>query len=95
MTGMTTHAAQALADAGRASNDKAMDDAAKRIVRVHIFDKVKFTVDSDFSTDGKLFKVCSKKYARGGGNKEDFKRHWATKSGWKVARSTITSGSAK
>ena len=44
MTGMTTHAAQALVDTGYASKDKAMDAAVKRIVRVFIFDKVKFTV---------------------------------------------------
>lgn len=89
--GMTTHAAQALVDTGYASNDKAMDAAVGRIVRVHIFEKVKFTVDSDFSTDGKLFRVCSRKYVKGGGNREDFKNHWTTKNGWKIARSTINS----
>jgi hypothetical protein len=31
-------------------------------------------VDSDFSPEGKLFRVCSKKHVKGGGNKEHFKR---------------------
>jgi len=88
---MTTHAARALVDTGYASNDKEMDAAVGRIVRLFIFDKVKFTVDSDFSTEGKLFKVCSRKYAKVGGNREDFKRHWTNKNGWKIARSTINS----
>jgi hypothetical protein len=89
--GMTAHAVQALVETGYASNEKAMDAAVARITRVFIFPKVKFTVDSDFSTEGKLFRVCSRKHVKGGGNKEHFKRHWTTNNGWKIARSTINS----
>jgi hypothetical protein len=60
--GMTAHAVQVLVETGYASDEKAMDAAAvARITRVFIFPKMKFTVDSDFSTEGKLFMVCSKK----------------------------------
>jgi hypothetical protein len=52
---------------------------------------MKFTVDSDFSTEGKLFRVCSKKHVKGSGNKEHFKHHWMMNNGWKIARSTINS----
>jgi hypothetical protein len=85
------HAVQALVEMGYASDEKAMDAAVARITRVFIFPKVKFTVDSDFSTEGKLFRVCSKKHIKGGGNKEHFKHHWTTNNGWKIARSTIKS----
>jgi hypothetical protein len=89
--GMTVHAVQALVKMGYASDEKAMDAAVARITRVFIFPKVKFTVDLDFSTERKLFRVCSKKHVKGGGNKEHFKRHWTTNNGWKIARSTINS----
>jgi hypothetical protein len=82
---------QALVETGYASNEKAMDAAVARITRVFIFPKVKFTVDLDFSLEGKLFRVCSKKHVKGGGNKEHFKHHWMTNNGWKIARSTINS----
>jgi hypothetical protein len=89
--GMTVHAVQALVEMGYVSDEKAMDVAVARITRVFIFSKAKFTVDSDFSTEGKLFWVCSKKHIKGSGNKEHFKCHWMTNNGWKIARSTINS----
>jgi hypothetical protein len=89
--GITAHVVQALVEMGYTSNEKAMDAAVARITRVFIFPKVKFTVDSDFSPEGKLFRVCSKKHVKGDGNNEHFKRHWTTNNGWKIARSTINS----
>jgi hypothetical protein len=89
--GMTAHAVQALVETRYASDEKAMDAAVARITRVFIFPKVKFTVDSDFSTEGKLFRVCSKKHVKGSGNKEHFKCHWMTNNSWKIARSAINS----
>jgi hypothetical protein len=83
--GMTAHAVQALVEMGYTSDEKAMDAAVARITRAFIFPKVKFTVDSDFSTRGKLFRVCSKNHIKGGGNKEHFKCHWTTNNGWKIA----------
>ena len=89
---MMPHAAQALEETGHASTDKAMDATVARIARVHIFPKVKFTVESDFDADRKLFKVCARKYVKGGGgSKEHFKTHWTKKKGWKIARATINS----
>jgi hypothetical protein len=73
--GMTAYAVQALVEMGYGSNEKAMDGAVARITRVFIFPKVIFTVDLDFSTEGKLFKVCSKKHVKGSGNKEHFICH--------------------
>ena len=89
---MTTHAVQALVDTGHASTDKAMDATLARIARDHIFDKVKFTVESDFSTEGKLYKVCCRKYVKGGGgSKEHFKIYWWINNGWKIVRTAINS----
>ena len=89
---MTTHAAQVLVANGYATSNKAMDATVARIARVHIFPKVKFTVESDFSTEGRLFKVCCRKYVKGsGGSKEQFKEHWVKNNGWKIARQTINS----
>jgi hypothetical protein len=84
--GMTVHAVQALVEMGYVFNEKAMDASVARITQVFIFPKVKFTVDSDFSTEGKLFRVCSKKHIKGGGNKEHFKCHWMTNNSWQIAR---------
>jgi hypothetical protein len=73
MSELTEHAAQALVQTGNmTSSDKEMNGVVARIVCIHIFPKLKFTVDSDFGMDGKLFKVCHRHYTKGGGKKEQF-----------------------
>jgi hypothetical protein len=90
--GIPEHAAQALVETGHATSDKAMDATVARIARVHIFPKVKFAVDADFVAKGKIYKVCCRKFVKGGGgNKEFFEEHWSKKNGWKIVRSTINS----
>jgi hypothetical protein len=85
------HVVQALVQTGNMASEREMNGTVARIVRIAIFPKAPFAADSDFTTDGKIFKACSREYKKGGGNKDHFRIHWQMKDGWKVARSTINS----
>jgi hypothetical protein len=69
MSELREYAVQALVQTGNMTSNKEMNGAVARIVCIHIFPKLKFTLDSDFGMDGKLFKVCFRHYTKGDGKK--------------------------